>query len=94
MNLHANQASVCIDVRGSPCGQGYGGGIMRGRTSWWYAAKLNAEQLYVLDYAAHMFVGTHVSYEGGANIQFAAVSPINGLLEVSIDFDGHQGSDC
>ena len=38
------QADVYIDVAGSVCGKGYGGGIMNGRTSWLYASQFSAEQ--------------------------------------------------
>ena len=36
INLHYTQEDACIDIKGSVCGNNYGGGLMRGQMGWWY----------------------------------------------------------
>ena len=66
---------------------------MSGRTSWLYASQLNAEQSAAMQAGLDAMVGTGVDYEGRMFMMFAAVSSVNGIVEVDADFDGHQGSD-
>ena len=102
INLHYLQPDKCIDIKGSVCANGYGGGLMRGQMGWWdtkgvsHQNKISAQDSRTLQAAAESMNGIKINYKKGENaaIQLNVVSDTNDVLSVEIDFDGHQGSDC
>ena len=50
INLHYTQDDKRIDIAGSVCAAGYGGGLMRGQMEWW-GGNIKADQLSAVDSA-------------------------------------------
>lgn len=100
INLHYTQEDACIDVAGSMCANGYGGGLMRGQMGWagknQKADQISAQDSRTFQAAAASMANVKIDYAKGENaaISLVTVSSENGLLTNLIMFDGHKGSDC
>lgn len=107
INLHYLQPDKCIDIRGSVCSNGYGGGLMRGQNYYANSAhdkksQLTAEESSTLQGAAASLSGVKINYASGPHgseasteaIILWAVNARGDGLNVEIDFNGHQGADC
>lgn len=106
INLHYTQDDACIDIKGSVCAQGYGGGLMAGQMSWIgkghaKADQISADQSTSYQAAANSMVGIQISYANGSDIGKGAidlelVSPSAGefALVEGMYFDGHMGGSC
>ena len=95
-NLFYRQKDRCIDVAGSVCAVGYGGGIMRGRSGFIGKGRgkqyqISAETSSALQQAIASMLNVGFDYNsGGSNsITVATVSNENGDLMSSLDFVGY-----
>ena len=102
INLHYTTPYKCIGIKGSECGEHYGGGLMRGQMGWLTTKgkdkenKLSERDSRTLQAAAESMKGVKIDYKKGENsaIELVVISDTNDVLSVSIDFDGHQGKGC
>ncbi|KAK4697909.1 hypothetical protein P7C71_g252, partial [Lecanoromycetidae sp. Uapishka_2] len=106
INLHYTQDDACIDIAGSVCAQGYGGGLMAGQMSWIgkghaKADQISAAQSVTYQAAAASMKGIEISYANGSSVGKGAidlelVDPKAGdfALTEGMYFDGHMGGDC
>ena len=106
INLHYTQRDACIDIKGSVCANGYGGGLMNGEMSWigkghQKADQISADQSVTYQAAADSMKGIGISYLNGTNVGKGAVDlelvdPKAGQFALSegMYFQGHMGGDC
>lgn len=98
INLHYIQRDACIDIAGSVCGKGYGGGLMKGEMGFLggniKADQLSAQDSATLQAAADSMLNVTIEYSKTV-IPIDLVLPSDqGTLRLEIFFDGHQGKEC
>lgn len=110
INLHYLQPDKCIDIKGSICGKAYNGGLMRARKQDMPSSEhsdpkyqLSAEESLIIQAAAESMREANIDYtqgpaQGGTRgleaILLTVVDGRNDRNSPTIDFDGHQGTDC
>lgn len=102
IDLHYRQPDKCIDIKGSHCGNGYGGGLMKGKIKWLRTKaidpqyQISDEESRALQAAAESMRNLTIDYKTGGNL---AISLVNMTYPdkppyTRIDFTGHQGWSC
>ena len=99
INLHFVQDDACIDVAGSVCGNGYGGGLMLGEMGY-LGGNIKADQISAQDSvsfqaAADSMLNAQIDYNTGPQaIDLVLPDSQDDALEIEIQFQGHKAKDC
>ena len=99
INLHFVQDDACIDVAGSVCGNGYGGGLMLGEMGYWggniKADQLSAEDSISFQAAADSMLDVEIDYDyAGQAIDLVLPDSQGNVLRIEMMFQGHKARDC
>ena len=99
INLHYVQDDACIDVAGSVCGNGYGGGLMLGHMGF-LGGNIKADQISAQDSvsfqaAADSMLNVQIDYNYGPQaIDLVLPDSQDDDLRIEIYFQGHKAKDC
>ena len=99
INLHYVQDDACIDVAGSVCGNGYGGGLMLGHMGF-LGGNIKADQISAQDSvsfqaAADSMLNVQIDYNYGPQaIDLVLPDSQDNILDIEIFFQGHKAKDC
>ena len=99
INLHFVQDDACIDVAGSVCGKGYGGGLMLGEMGYW-GGNIKADQISAADSisfqaAAESMLDVQIDYDyGGQAIDLVLPNSQGDVLRIEMAFQGHKAKEC
>ena len=99
INLHLAQHYACLDVAGSVCSNGYGGGLMLGEMGSW-GGGINADHIGAADSisfqaAADSMLGVEIDYDDGPwAIDLVLPDSQGNTLRIEIAFQGHKAKEC